>query len=132
MITGYGATIVDGAWLTLQLALLSMLLAIVLGLLGAAFRLSPVRWLAWCGDLYATVVRGIPDLVLILLIFYGGQGLLNWVAPQLGYDDYIDLNPSCPASAPSASSSAPISRRPSAAPSWRFPRVRARPATPTA
>lgn len=44
MITGYGATIVDGAWLTLQLALLSMLLAIVLGLLGAAFRLSPVRW----------------------------------------------------------------------------------------
>ncbi|OPF39428.1 arginine/ornithine ABC transporter permease [Pseudomonas aeruginosa SD9] len=37
MITGYGATIVDGAWLTLQLALLSMLLAIVLGLLGAAF-----------------------------------------------------------------------------------------------
>lgn len=59
MITGYGATIVDGAWLTLQLALLSMLLAIVLGLLGAAFRLSPVRWLAWCGDLYATVVRGI-------------------------------------------------------------------------
>lgn len=90
MITGYGATIVDGAWLTLQLALLSMLLAIVLGLLGAAFRLSPVRWLAWCGDLYATVVRGIPDLVLILLIFYGGQGLLNWVAPQLGYDDYID------------------------------------------
>ncbi len=28
MITGYGATIVDGAWLTLQLALLSMLLAI--------------------------------------------------------------------------------------------------------
>lgn len=60
MITGYGATIVDGAWLTLQLALLSMLLAIVLGLLGAAFRLSPVRWLAWCGDLYATVVRGIP------------------------------------------------------------------------
>ncbi|HHW1688197.1 TPA: ABC transporter permease [Pseudomonas aeruginosa] len=93
MITGYGATIVDGAWLTLQLALLSMLLAIVLGLLGAAFRLSPVCWLAWCGDLYATVVRGIPDLVLILLIFYGGQGLLNWVAPQLGYDDYIDLNP---------------------------------------
>ena len=38
-------------------------------------------------------MRGIPDLVLILLIFYGGQGLLNWVAPQLGYDDYIDLNP---------------------------------------
>ncbi|WP_449434338.1 ABC transporter permease [Pseudomonas putida] len=93
MLKGYGAVIVDGAWLTLQLALSSMALAIVLGLIGVALRLSPVRWLAWLGDLYATVIRGIPDLVLILLIFYGGQDLINRVAPLLGYDDYVDLNP---------------------------------------
>ncbi|QRY82097.1 ABC transporter permease [Pseudomonas sp. PDNC002] len=93
MFNGYGATIVDGAWLTLQLSLLSMALAIALGLLGAAIRLSPVKWLAWCGDLYSTVIRGVPDLVLILLIFYGGQAAVNWVAPMVGYDDYIDLNP---------------------------------------
>ena len=48
MITGYGATIVDGAWLTLQLA--PCFPPHRPGLL--AFRLSPVRWLA-CGDLYA-------------------------------------------------------------------------------
>ncbi len=93
MLNGYGATIVEGAWLTLQLSLLSMALAIALGLLGAAIRLSPVKWLAWCGDLYSTVIRGVPDLVLILLIFYGGQAAVNWVAPMVGYDDYIDLNP---------------------------------------
>ena len=93
MLKGYGAVILDGAWLTLQLALSSMALAIVLGLIGVSLRLSPVRWLAWMGDLYSTVIRGIPDLVLILLIFYGGQDLLNRVAPMLGYDDYIDLNP---------------------------------------
>jgi len=93
MLKGYGAVILDGAGLTLQLALASMALAIVLGLIGVALRLSPVRWLAWLGDLYATVIRGIPDLVLILLIFYGGQDLLNRVAPLLGFDDYIDLNP---------------------------------------
>ncbi|MFS2123822.1 ABC transporter permease [Pseudomonas sp. Pseusp97] len=93
MLNGYGATIVDGAWLTLQLSLLSMALAIALGLLGAAIRLSPVKWLAWCGDLYSTVIRGVPDLVLILLIFYGGQAAVNWIAPMVGYDDYIDLNP---------------------------------------
>lgn len=69
MLKGYGAVILDGAWLTLQLALSSMALAIVLGLIGVALRLSPVRWLAWLGDLYSTVIRGIPDLVLILLIF---------------------------------------------------------------
>ncbi|TWI53367.1 arginine/ornithine transport system permease protein [Pseudomonas duriflava] len=93
MLNGYGANIVDGAWLTLQLALISMALACVLGLAGAAFRLSPVRWLAWLGDLYSTVIRGIPDLVLILLIFYGGQDLLNRLAPMVGYEDYIDVNP---------------------------------------
>lgn len=93
MLKGYGAVILDGAWLTLQLALSSMALAIVLGLIGVALRLSPVRWLAWLGDLYATVIRGIPDLVLILLIFYGGQDLLNRIAPLFGFDDYIDLNP---------------------------------------
>ena len=70
-----------------------MALAIVLGLIGVALRLSPVRWLAWLGDLYSTVIRGIPDLVLILLIFYGGQDIINRVAPLLGYEDYIDLNP---------------------------------------
>ena len=47
MLKGYGAVILDGAWLTLQLALSSMALAIVLGLIGVALRLSPVRWLAW-------------------------------------------------------------------------------------
>ncbi|MBM7059631.1 ABC transporter permease [Pseudomonas sp. UL073] len=93
MLHGYGSTILDGAWLTLMLALLSMGMAIVLGLLGAAFRLSPVRWLAILGETYATVIRGIPDLVLILLLFYGGQDILNRVAPMLGYEDYIDLNP---------------------------------------
>jgi len=93
MLKGYGAVILDGAWLTLQLALSSMALAIVLGLIGVALRLSPVRWLAWLGDLYSTVIRGIPDLVLILLIFYGGQDIINRGAPLLGYEDYIDLNP---------------------------------------
>ena len=93
MLQGYGSTILDGAWLTVQLALLSMAVAVALGLLGAAFRLSPVRWLALLGETYSTVIRGIPELVLILLIFFGGQDLVNRIAPLLGYEDYIDLNP---------------------------------------
>jgi arginine/ornithine transport system permease protein len=93
MLDGYGSTILEGAWLTLLLALSSVTVAIVLGLLGAAFRLSPIRWLAILGETYATVIRGIPDLVLILLIFYGGQDLVNRVAPLLGFNEYIDINP---------------------------------------
>jgi arginine/ornithine transport system permease protein len=93
MLDGYGSTILEGAWLTLLLALSSVTVAIFLGLLGAAFRLSPIRWLALLGETYATVIRGIPDLVLILLIFYGGQDLVNRVAPLLGFNQYIDINP---------------------------------------
>src|SRR3989338_1077561 len=92
MLNGYGATILEGAWLTLLLALTSMTVAVALGLLGAAFRLSPIRWLALLGETYATVIRGIPDLVLILLIFYGGQDLVNRVAPLLGYEEQLDIN----------------------------------------
>lgn len=39
------------------------------------------------------MIRGIPDLVLILLIFYGGQDLINRIALALGYTGYIDINP---------------------------------------
>ncbi|AVD80854.1 arginine ABC transporter permease ArtQ [Pseudomonas sp. SWI6] len=93
MLHGYGPTILQGAWLTLSLGLISMTVAIALGLLGAAVRLSHVKWLAALGEGYATVIRGIPDLVLILLIFYGGQDLVNRLAPLLGHPRYIDINP---------------------------------------
>jgi arginine/ornithine transport system permease protein len=92
MLNGYGSTILDGAWLTLLLAVASMTLACALGLLGAAFRLSPIRWLALLGEAFSTVIRGIPEYVLILLVFYGGQDLINRLGPLLGYD-YIDINP---------------------------------------
>lgn len=93
MLHGYGSSIIEGAWLTVNLALTSMALAIVLGLIGATLRLSPVKWLARSGEAYTTVIRGIPDLVLILLIFYGGQDLVNRIALALGSTDYIDINP---------------------------------------
>lgn len=93
MLKGYGHVILDGAWLTLQLAVCSMALAVVLGLIVVSMRLSSIRWIAWSGDLYSTVVRGIPDLVLILLIFYGGQNAINQIAPLFGHEEYIDLNP---------------------------------------
>ena len=93
MFNGYGSTILDGTWLTVQLALLSMAVAIALGLLGAAFRLSPVKWLALLGETYAAVIRGIPDLVLVLRIFYGGQEMLNRVLELSGYEGYVDINP---------------------------------------
>lgn len=90
---GYWLTIVEGSWLTLRLALGSMALAVALGLAGAGARLSPLRPLAWLGEAYATVIRGIPDLVMILLVYFGGQDLVNRAAALVGHEDYIDIDP---------------------------------------
>ena len=92
MFQGYFLTILGGAALTLQLALLSLLFALVAGLAGASAKLSrsaPLRWLATA---YTTVVRGVPDLVMMLLVFYGGQMLVNHVTECLDVG-YFDLNP---------------------------------------
>ena len=73
----YQGILFEGAWLTVQVALLSLLLAIFLGLLGASAKLSHSTFLKGCATFYTTVIRGIPDIILMLLIFFGGQMLIN-------------------------------------------------------
>ncbi|MFC4158021.1 ABC transporter permease [Chitinimonas lacunae] len=92
MFDGYVGHILGGAVLTLKTAFGSMLIATVLGLLGALARLSP-RWIFnKPASLYSTVVRGIPDLVLMLLVFYGGQQLANDLLARLGYQGQFDFD----------------------------------------
>ncbi len=74
---GYEASILKGAWLTVEVAVLSLLLAVILGMLGALAKMAPYRWARAVATLYTTIIRGIPDLVLMMLIFFGGQILLN-------------------------------------------------------
>ncbi|ATG74821.1 ABC transporter [Zobellella denitrificans] len=74
---GYESSILEGAWVTIEVALLSLLLAVTLGLLGALAKLSSFKPARWLATGYTTVIRGIPDLVLMMLIFFGGQVLLN-------------------------------------------------------
>ena len=90
---GYFDSIMQGTWITLNLALSSLMVAVVLGMLGALGKLSNSRPLRFVTLTYTTIIRGIPDLVLMLLIFYGGQMLVNNLAFSLGYEDYIDINP---------------------------------------
>ena len=93
MLHGFLPSLIEGAWLTLSLALSSLAVALGLGL-GACFaKMSRARALRWPAQWYTTVVRGIPDLVLVLLVFYGGQVVVNDLALQLGHEDYIDVDP---------------------------------------
>jgi arginine/ornithine transport system permease protein len=90
---GYGPSIIEGTVLTLEVSLASLFIAMLLGICGALAKLSGARSLRLIAQMYTTIIRGIPDLVLMLLIFFGGQVFINQLGPLVGYDDYIDINP---------------------------------------
>jgi histidine transport system permease protein len=77
---------------TLELAISSVILALVIGLIGAGGKLSKNRIVSGLFGCYTTLIRGVPDLVLMLLIFYGLQIALNSVTESLGMTQ-IDIDP---------------------------------------
>ncbi|WP_110667363.1 ABC transporter permease [Salinicola halophilus] len=88
---GYGPRLLEGAWVTFELAVLSLIVALFLGLLTASAKLSRNRFVHGIGTLYTTLIRGVPDLVLMMLLFYGGQIGINMLTDQL-YDAFdIDI-----------------------------------------
>ena len=86
---GYGPSLLEGALITIILSIVSLFVASVLGLITAFMRLSKIRFLEIIGLLYTTIIRGIPELVMMLLIFFGGQVLINKIVQSLGFDVYI-------------------------------------------
>jgi len=90
---GYGPSILEGTILSLEVSLASLVIAMCLGMIGALSKLSSSRPLQFLAQIYTTVIRGIPDLVLMLLVFFGGQVFINQLGPLVGYDEYIDINP---------------------------------------
>lgn len=93
MLHGFLPSLLEGAAVTLAVALSSLAVAAALGLLGALAKLSRSRVAQAVAATYTTLIRGVPDLLLMLLIFYGGQLAVNTVAPMLGHEDYIDIDP---------------------------------------
>jgi len=89
---GYGALILEGTFATIKLALLSMLLAVSLGLIGASAKLSNQRFLRVLATGYTTLIRSVPDLVIMLLLFYSLQILLNVFTERMHFEQ-VDLNP---------------------------------------
>jgi histidine transport system permease protein len=89
---GFGPLLLAGTWETIKLALLSLAAAFLLGLAGAAAKLSPNRVLSRMGTMYTTLIRAVPDLVLMLLLFYSIQIWLNDATDMLGMDQ-IDIDP---------------------------------------
>ena len=88
----YLPLILKGMLLTVELALLALLIAFVLGMIGALAKLSKSRIARSVAGFYTTVMRGTPELVTMTLIFFGGQILVNNIGEKLGLE-YIDVSP---------------------------------------
>ena len=84
IIAEYMPRILSGAVLTLEIALLSLLLSVIIGLIGAIMRLSKNPVLAGMATAYSTIVRGVPDLIWMLMVYYSAQIGLNSLTEWLG------------------------------------------------
>lgn len=89
---GYGHLLFEGAALSLAVGICALAVALSLGAMGALARLSPSRILQRLGLAYVVIVRGIPELVLMLLIYYGGTVLLQALLSLGGGDVRVDIN----------------------------------------
>jgi len=92
-LSGYFASILQGALLTVGVSLAALAVSILLGLLGAAAKLSGRPPLVGLATVYTTLVRGVPELVLMLLIFYGGTIGINHLLTLSGSKATADINP---------------------------------------
>ena len=90
---GYGWLLWEGAKLTISVALGAMAIAIVLGLIGAWGKLAKSAVATTAANTYTTVIRGVPELVLILLVYYGAPTLVQEICSNWGVDIIINLNP---------------------------------------
>lgn len=89
---GFGGLLLSGAAVTIKLALTSLIVGLVLGLLGATAKLSKIWIFRQLATLYTSVMRGIPELLLVLFLYYGGQMILTSLLKSLGYNQYVEVS----------------------------------------
>lgn len=77
--SGWGLLMLQAAAMTVAVSSCGFALASALGALAAWGRLSGNRAAAAVSVTYTTVIRGIPELLVIYLVFFGGAALLGWI-----------------------------------------------------
>ncbi|MDP6030749.1 MAG: ABC transporter permease subunit, partial [Arenicellales bacterium] len=88
----YRNLLLAGTAVTVQLALASLALSVLLGLIGASAKLAKNPVSQRIASAYTTLIRGVPDLVLMMLLFYGGQQIVNDLGSATGLWDYVEIN----------------------------------------
>ena len=88
----YRYLLLNGTVVTVQLAVGSLILSVALGLAGASAKLAHNPVSNRFASAYTTLVRGVPDLVLMMLLFYGGQQIVNELGTVTGWWDYLEID----------------------------------------
>ena len=88
---GWGLTLLAAAMMTIAVAAAGMLLGAILGGMIALAKIRGNIIMRSFGDAYTTVVRGVPDLLVIYLFYFGGSSLLSSLGAFFGSDGFIGL-----------------------------------------
>ncbi|MDE2446000.1 MAG: ABC transporter permease subunit [Alphaproteobacteria bacterium] len=83
---GYGDELAWGVLNTIQISIFGYAFGLALGLLGAVGKLSGGKYLRYALDFYTTIGRAVPELVLILLLYYAGTDSFNALIGLFGHD----------------------------------------------
>lgn len=89
--TGWGAFLLLGALLTLCVTATALAIGAVLGAIIAAAKLSSNVVLTTIGHIYTTVFRGVPELLIIYLIYFGGSSAVTAIGQAMGYEGFLGL-----------------------------------------
>lgn len=83
---GWGGNLLRGLLSTVQIALGAYFLGLTIGLFGALGKIYGGPVLRWALEIYTTLIRAVPELVLILLLYYAGTDLLNTMLESFGFE----------------------------------------------
>ena len=90
--TGWGDELFIATLMTIAVSLTAMIIGFLFALIFTPLKLSKNKFLNLIGNFYTTVIRGVPELLVIYLFFFGGSGAVMFVASIFGYNDYIEIN----------------------------------------
>lgn len=89
---GWGDELAAGTWLTIRLAVATLPFGLVLGLLVALAKRSEIAALRFVGNVYTTVFRGLPELLTIFIVYFGGQILLQRIVELVSPGSNIEVS----------------------------------------
>jgi len=92
LFAGYEQQIASGLLNSALLAATAMTGAFILGICGALLKLSPLKAFRIFGTAYTTLIRSVPDLVMMLLLYFSLQMWLNQFTDALGLEQ-INIDP---------------------------------------